>query len=171
MALGPLPELERREEVLVALVGLTEEDYARNRNRVGLITTKYLYYIKRRTLGQYWELKKVRLDRVTGIYHRRRRAFGAVLGGLLMIAGGAALLYFSMTRAITGLGKAALAPVLIAGGGALMRGFRQHVIEFHTVDGTLIWTGSGDAASISRAVNEVFEARGIRPAGESRAGT
>ncbi|MHC4506131.1 MAG: hypothetical protein ACYTFI_22785 [Planctomycetota bacterium] len=166
MAYGPLPDLADGEQVLLELVPTNEESYLRNRNCVGLITDRNLYYIKKKILGQYWELVRISLDRVDGISHGRRFAVGAMLGGAVLVAISAAFLYYLLTGQEKGSGVFTIPTVLGLGGGSLAFGVKRRVIRFHTADATFVWTSPAmrfrATGHLADSVDEIFSKRGVK---------
>jgi len=113
-----------------------DEAYLRNRNNVSLLTTRRLVYIKKRLVGQYWELVDVPRDHIAKVELGKKLALGGLVAGIGAVLLALLVLYSGLvTKQMSGLGVATIPPILGIPGIILVLGAIRKTVDFTTESG------------------------------------
>ena len=164
-----LPQLAKGESIVIELVPTDQREYVRNRNRVAAITESRLVYLRKKVLGAYYEIEYIDLDKVEELVHSRTFAFGAMLGGLILLILSLALAAAVVMGYVTGFIVVVFPIICGSLGVALVFGVRRRKIVFGCRDRDLVWVsaplGFRKTAETAERVRALFEARGVRSSG------
>ena len=136
MGNGPLPAIESGEKIEVQFIPVNDESFLRNRNNVAFLSNKRLVYIKKKVLGEYWELVDISRDKVRSVSLGSKFALGGMILGAGAILIALVVLYYGVVaKQMSGIGVLTIPPIFGIPGIIAVLGAIRKTVDFDTEEG------------------------------------
>ena len=145
------------------------DQFVKHRNQVAGVTDQRLIFLKKRTLGAYYEVEYLPISDWLGLRYQKKLAVGAMIGGALLTLLGLTVVVLAARGELESIKPIIYGLGMVVVGVSLIFGVKRHNLVFECRGRTLRWiSASGTFKQRKQAIEllvEFAKSRGVPVSG------